>query len=80
MGCGGAAPGRGLGAGQGRRRGTGARVFGAAPGRLAGGFHMGEERVRKIALGSPAAPSLAVTPPLWAGCARPAHTWRAVPV
>ncbi len=31
-------------------------------------FRIGEERVRKIVLGSPASPTLASTPPAWARC------------
>ncbi len=32
------------------------------------GFRIGEERVRKIVLGSPSSPTLASTPPTWARC------------
>lgn len=32
------------------------------------GFRIGEERVRKIVLGSPASPTIASTPPAWARC------------
>ncbi len=31
-------------------------------------FRIGEERIRKIVLGSPASPTLASTPPAWARC------------
>ena len=47
-------------------RGAGGDAAGA-PARRDYGFGIGEERVRKIVLGSPASPLLAKTPPAWAG-------------
>jgi hypothetical protein len=48
----------------------GGNAGGDAPAaQLLADFRLGEERVRRIVLGSPAAPGLAATPPAWAACA-----------
>ena len=43
----------------------------APPQQLLRDFRIGEERVRRIVLGSPAAAGLSATPPAWASCALP---------